>query len=172
MKTLLIVLTLVPMMVVAGPYKGNKQSKGEGDSDLGELIKTCVFFEANPQIKDFNAEVTCRGSKTRWDLSQTYQDVDTLLVNTFNVESDIAMKDKRYEVDTKAYNLPIDNSVATCNVYTEVKETLLTQTITLETCQDLKDLLEKGRDQFCREYLESAPVETEEKTGNTKSTCR
>lgn len=173
MKKLLIVLTLVPMVVFAGALnKKNKQSKGQGDSDLGELIKTCVFFEANPQIKDFNAEVVCRGYKTRWDLQATYEDKEVLLTNKFEVESDIAMKDKRYEVDTKSYNLPVDNSVATCSVYEEVKETLLTQTVTLETCQDLKDLLEEGRDSFCRKYLESAPVDTEEKTGEVKSTCK
>lgn len=171
MKNLLIALVMVPVMAVAGVH-GNGGGGNGGDQDLTDLIQTCIHFQSNPQIKEFNADVVCRGFKTTWEVEREYHETSNFLTNQFVVTSDIAMKDGKYSVNTQTHNMDIDNTPARCIEYAEVRQTLLSQTVTLETCADLQELLQEGRDKFCQRYLESAPVDREERTGRTRSTCR
>ena len=142
----------------------------EMDNDLNELIEICRVTEANPQVRDFETVVTCRGHFTNWNLEgQNERPLDTEVV----VRSELTMKGDRFTVPEQASQHIGQDYAAKCHTYKEYRYDYEPVSVTLTSCDEVQAIADQGRSDYCSGVLEQASILNPEgaETGRISSTC-
>ena len=149
---------------------GAFQALASQNNDINELLEICETIEANPQIRDFESVITCRGHYTSWvEESEEQRQLST----DYIVKSEFAMKGDRYLVDQIAEDVEGPHFLSTCTNYKEMRYDYEPISVTLTSCEELRAVKEVGRDAYCSDVLKNAQTANPdgEATGRTMSTC-
>ena len=164
-------LALTMTFVWSGAAFGNDNDCQDGncDPELERLIRTCRNLAGDGQTKPFSTKVFCNGTRTFWKLADS---------GTFEMRTSAAvynsadMKDGRYELREKGYRVGSDPTDGVCSTYQEMELVIPSIATVLNTCDELQDMADEGRDAFCERVLDGLGDEDDaEPTGRTHSNC-